>query len=249
VEIDVALLPVVARAWKDTVCIVIDELRASSTITTILDGGCSRLFVTAGLDAARTLAREHAGLLAGERHGVAPRGFDFDNSPALIARSDVRDRVVVLSTSNGTKVLGWVSHAPATLVGCLMNARAAAEAALDLATELGARVGIVCAGTLGVFALDDAVAAGVIVERLLETAEARGIEAATTEPAVAAMQLRRSYPDEYAPLRASVAGHLLHRLGVDEDTAFCARVDVTDTVPVLRPGRPLLLERYARSRP
>lgn len=141
-------------------------------------------------------------------------------------------------------MLGWVGHAPATVVGCLNNARAVAEAALEIAAGLGTRVGIVCAGTLGVFALDDAVAAGVIVERLLATAAARGIAATTTEPAVAAVQLRASYADEYTPLRGSVAGHLLHRLGVDEDTEFCARVDVTATVPILRPGRPLMLERY-----
>ena len=242
-EIDVALVPQVARTWNDTVCIVIDELRASSTITTILDGGCSRLFVTAGLDAARRLARQHDGLLAGERGGFAPRGFDFDNSPAALSRADLRNRVVVLSTSNGTRVLGWVRHAPATLVGCLLNARVCAESAVELARSMNARVGIVCAGTLGVFALDDAVAAGLLVQRIVAALEARGLDCEMTEAAVAAVQLRSSYPDLATPLRDSVAGRLLARLGTHDDVPFCARVDSSTTVPILRPGPQLIVER------
>jgi len=248
-EIDVALVPQVARTWSNTVCIVIDELRASSTITTILDRGCSRLYVTAGLDAARRLARTHDGILAGERHGYAPRGFDFDNSPAALARADLRGRVVVLSTSNGTKVLGWVKDAPATLVGCLLNARACAEAAVDLAGSMNARIGIVCAGSLGIFAIDDAIAAGLLVGRAIETIASRGGDYDLTEAAVAAVQIHASNPDLITALQNSVGGRLLAGLGTHDDVPFCAQVDVTTTVPILRPGSPLIVERLVVSRP
>jgi 2-phosphosulfolactate phosphatase len=247
-EIDVALVPQVAQTWSNTVCIVIDELRASSTITTILDGGCSRLFVTAGLDAARRLARQHHGLLAGERGGSAPRGFDFDNSPAELARADFRGRVVILSTENGTRVLSRVKDAPATLVGCLLNSRACAEAAVELAGSMTARIGIVCAGTLGVFALDDAVAAGVIVERVVEAIASRGWDCDLTEAAVASVQLRSSYPDLITPLQSSVAGRLLARLGAHADVPFCAQLDSSTTVPILRPRSTLMVERLVSSR-
>jgi 2-phosphosulfolactate phosphatase len=242
-EIDVALVPMVARGWRDTVCIVIDELRASSTITTILDGGCASLYVTAGLEKARRLAREHDGLLAGERHGYAPRGFDFDNSPAQLARADLRGRVVVLSTTNGTRVLGLVRYAPAALVGCLLNARACARAAIELARTRGQRIGIVCAGTYGVFALDDAIAAGVIVDRMVAALEAEGGGYSLSESAVAARQLASSYPEFETPLMNSTAGRLLQSLGTEYDVPFCARVDVTATVPVLRAGSTLTIER------
>jgi 2-phosphosulfolactate phosphatase len=248
-EVDVALVPQVARSWSNTVCIVIDELRASSTITTILDRGCSRLYVTAGLDAARRLARIHDGLLAGERGGTAPRGFHFDNSPAALSRADLRDRVVILSTSNGTRVLGWVKDAPATLVGCLLNARACAGAAVELAGSMGARIGIVCAGTLGVFALDDAVAAGVIVQDIIAEIGSRGGDFDMTEAAIAAVQLRSSYPDLVTPLQNSVAGRLLARLGTHDDVPYCARLNSSTTVPILRPGAQLMVERLGSSRP
>jgi 2-phosphosulfolactate phosphatase len=246
-EIDVALVPQVARGWSNTVCIVIDELRASSTITTILDRGCSRLYVTAGLDSARRLARAHDGLLAGERGGSAPRGFDFDNSPSAFSRAEIRGRVVILSTSNGTRVLGWVKDAPATLVGCLLNARACAESAVELARSMNARIGIVCAGTLGAFALDDAVAAGVIIERIVEMVASQGGEPRMSEAALAAVRLRSSYPDLLAPLQDSVAGRLLARLGTHDDVPFCAQVDISTTVPILRPGAPLVIEAYVSS--
>jgi 2-phosphosulfolactate phosphatase len=247
-EIDVALVPMVARSWRDTICIVIDELRASSTITTILDGGCAGLYVTAGLDKARRLAREHDGLLAGERHGYAPHGFDFDNSPAQLAGADLRDRVVVLSTTNGTRVLGLVMDAPATLVGCLLNARACGEAAVELARATRHRIGIVCAGTYGVFALDDAIAAGVIVERMIAAIESAGGEYTLSESAVAARQLSGSYPDFETPLMNSTAGRLLQSLGTEYDVPFCARVDVTATVGILRAGSTLTVERLALER-
>ena len=246
-EIDVALVPIVARTWRDTVCIVIDELRASSTITTIIDGRCDRLYVTAGLDTARRLAREHDGLLAGERRGYAPRGFDFDNSPWQLARADLRGRVVVLSTTNGTRVLGLMRNAPATLVGCLLNARACAEAAVRLASASGHRIGIVCAGTYGVFALDDAVAAGIIIERMIVAIEAGGGSYTLSESAVAARQLSGSFPDLETPLRDCTAGRLLHRVGADYDVPFCARVDVTDTVPILRAGETLMIEPLGKA--
>jgi 2-phosphosulfolactate phosphatase len=243
-EIDVALVPSEARAWSRTVCIVIDELRASSTITTLLDLGCSRLYLTAGLAAARRLGRDHDALLVGEREGVRPAGFDFNNSPAELSRGDVRGRVVILSTSNGTKVLSRLTETPATLIGCLMNARACAEAAVGLAAKMGARVGIVCAGTLGRFAMDDAIAAGVLVERITDALRSRGEDAGLTEAAVAAVQLRGSYPDLITPLLESVAGRLVTKLGAGDDVPFCAREDVSSAVAILRPGSPLTLERH-----
>jgi 2-phosphosulfolactate phosphatase len=112
---------------------------------------------------------------------------------------------------------------------------------------MNARIGIVCAGTLGVFALDDAVAAGVIVQRIVEVLVAQGGESNLSEAAVAAVQLRSSYPDLETPLQNSVAGRLLARLGTHEDVPYCAQVDISTTVPVLRPGMPLAVERYLSS--
>jgi len=144
-DLDVALVPEQALAWPPTVCVVIDQLRASSTLTTALDLGCPEVVVTGSLEGARRLARERGSLLAGERGGRIAPGFDANNSPAELRAIGVRGRGMVLSTSNGTKVLSRLQTMPAVLIGCFMNARACAEAAFD---EAGARhlgIGIVCA--------------------------------------------------------------------------------------------------------
>jgi 2-phosphosulfolactate phosphatase len=248
-DIDVALVPGQARTWSDRVCIVIDELRASSTITTLLDLGSSEVLLTQSLAEARRLAVAHGSVLAGERGGLTPRGFDHNNSPAELAGSDLNGRSVVLSTSNGTAVLAELQAAPLVLVGCLLNAQACAEAATAAALSLGAGVGIVCAGTLGRFALDDAAAAGVLVGRLMDALAARGEGWQLSDAAIAAVRLRSAFPDIEEALAQSVAGRLVTRLGAGDDVPFCARTDASATVPVLRPGRPLRVERLVAREP
>lgn len=246
VDIDVALVPEQARSWEPTVCVVVDELRASSTITVLLDLGCGELCLTAGLEEARRLAAARGSLLVGERNGRTPRGFDLNNSPAELSRTRVDGRDVVLCTTNGTVVIGRVQHMPAVLVGSLLNARACAEAALELAQDAGTGVRIVCAGQRGRFALDDAVTAGVVVERMVETCRARGIEHALSDAARASIDLRSAYPDLLGPLRESTSGRLLISVGAEADIERCARVDSSRCVPILRRGRQLRIEALER---
>ena len=180
-NIDVAFVPAEARLWPSIVCVVIDELRASSTITTLLDLGCTDLSLTASLQEARRLGKAHGSLLAGERDGHIPRGFDTNNSPAELARTAVLGRSVVLCTTNGTVVISRLRRMTPLLVGCLLNARACAEEVLRQALSLGTDVGIVCAGEHGRFALEDALTAGVLLERLLELAAAQGVPCRLSE--------------------------------------------------------------------
>lgn len=242
-HVDVALVPAEVRYWPDTVCIVVDQLRASSTLTTLLDLGCPSVHVTRSLAEARRIGRATGALLAGERRGLVPRGFDANNSPVELSRLAAGDRPVVLCTSNGTRVLALVRHMPVTLVGCLRNAGACAESAVDAAVARGIGVGVVCAGTLGRFALDDAVAAGEIVMRVMDLAAARGVPCEVTDAATAALHLRSAYTDVTVALEESTAGRLVHRIGASEDIAFCARTDASRSVPVLRGGSPMSIDR------
>jgi 2-phosphosulfolactate phosphatase len=242
-HVDVALVPAEVRHWPDTVCIVVDQLRASSTLTALLDLGCPSVYVTRSLAEARTLGRAKGALIAGERDGLTPRGFDANNSPVELSRLEVRNRPVVLCTSNGTRVLGLLRHMSVTLVGCLLNAGACAEAAMDLAAARGIGVGVVCAGIGGRFALDDAVAAGEIVGRVIALSAERGVPCPVTDAARAAVRLRSAYPDVTMALEESTTGRLAHRIGAADDIAFCARIDVSRAVPVLRGGSPMSIER------
>lgn len=242
-DIDVALVPDQASAWRTAVCVVIDEIRASSTITVLLDLGCTQLYLTAGLQHARRLARETGSLLAGERHGLRPRAFDFNNSPSELSRAGIRGRSVVLCTMNGTNVLSRLRHMPAALVGCTLNARASAEAAVDLAVALDASLGVVCAGQQGEFALDDAIAAGFIVDGMVDALQIRGDRPRLTDAARAASRLRACYPSVMAAFHDSDAWQMLHDIGAPEDLELCAGIDATRTVGILRDGPALRIER------
>jgi 2-phosphosulfolactate phosphatase len=244
-NIDVAFVPAEARRWPPMVCVVIDELRASSTITTLIDLGCTDISVTASLREARRLARARGSLLAGERDGRTPRGFDTNNSPAELARTAVRGRSVVLCTTNGTAVISRLRRMTPLLVGCLLNARACAEETLRQALALGADVGIVCAGDRGRFTLEDALTAGLLLERLLELAVARRVPCRLSDSAEAAIRLRSTYPDLLAAFQASSTGQLLRDIHAEEDLEVCCHVDSSRTVPVVNVGSLLQVSRIA----
>ena len=246
-KIDVALVPQTARVAPGRVLIVIDQIRASTTITTVLDLGCTDLFLAGDVRAARRLGRLTGSLIAGERLARKPPGFDFDNSPSELARAGLGGRSLVLSTTNGTAVLRRFRAADAVLVGCLRNARAVAAAAVGLARASGpdGSVQVVCAGKLGRFVIEDAVAAGVIVGRIAEVLGDDGEPAVLTDAAVAAVRLRASFPDLLAAMAQSDGGATLREIGQPDDIAFCAEEDASSTVPRLVAGEPMRIVALA----
>ncbi len=266
-RIDVALVPAEAKRWGHAVSIVLDELRASSMIVTLLERGADAVIPAASLAEARRLARAigPAAVLAGELHVVRAPGFDYGNSPAEARRADLRGRTAVLSSRNGTGVLRSLPGDATIFVGCLLNATAVARAALARAYAEGADLGIVCAGRRGTFAIDDAIAAGAILERLLAAAGVDDRELLTvdgradlraprplpadalvlTDAARAALQLWRSTPDIESAFRTSWSGHLLASHDLLEDIAASLPVDGSAIVPVVVPGDPPRIEPRA----
>jgi 2-phosphosulfolactate phosphatase len=242
-EVDVALVPQAARPADPVVFIVTDEIRASTTLTTLLDAGCSSVYIEGSLAAARRLGRETGSFLIGERHLLRPAGFDFANSPTAVTRAGLAGRSAVLSTTNGTAILKMVRRSSHALVGCLRNARGCGAAAVRLAEAGSTGIRVICAGRQRLFNIEDAVAAGVIVSRIVEAAGSRGIETTLTDAARAAVRLSEGYPNTLAALLDSEGGHVLQAIGEEEDIPFCAEVDVSDTVPILRDGNPMRIER------
>ena len=242
-HLDVALVPAVVRTDDGAVLIVIDQIRASTTLTTLLDVGCTDVFLASNVTAARRLARETGSLLAGEWRARKPAGYDFDNSPSQLIRADLRGRSIVLSTTNGTTVLHRVREARHILIGCLRNARACARDAVAVAAREGVGIRIVCAGRHGRFVLEDAVAAGEIARGVLAEAAERGIEIEVMDAVTAAIRLRESHADVSVAMRDSDGERTLREIGQAEDIAFCAELDTSRTVPVVIAGPPMRVER------
>ena len=197
--------------------IVVDVLRATSTIAQALAAGYPRVFAAAGIDEARAVRDELGeGLLGGERNALKIEGFDVGASPREFL-GEPRASSVIFSTTNGTRaILETASRADDVLLGSLLNLDAVATAA----RERGEDVLIVCAGFRGEFALDDAYCAGRIVQLL-------GAE--PSDAAKAADAIARAWPDAHDGLLARTYGPP----GLEDDIAFCAQVSVLDVVPRL----------------
>jgi 2-phosphosulfolactate phosphatase len=217
VRVHVAFTP--GEQTPASVGIVIDVLRATSTMTQALAAGYRRVLCCAEIEDARVLAeREGPAKLAGERRLEHIEGFDFGNSPREVAGMPAAE-TLILTTTNGTRLLvAAAARFEQVLVGSLLNLAAVAAAA----RASGEDVAVLCAGVLGELALDDAYCAGRIVAEL-------GGEPA--DSAVAAMRLADSFPDAVAGLGSSQSARNLRGKGLEADIEWCAQESVLDVVP------------------
>ena len=202
--------------------IVIDVIRATSTICQALAAGYARAFCAAEVEEARALRElRDDGVLGGERSAVRIPGFDLGNSPREYVEP-VGD-TLILSTTNGTRaVVAAAQRCERVFIASLLNLAAVVEAA----RAAGEDVVVVCAGVQGTLALDDAYVAGRIVELL-------GWE--RTDAAEAAARLVRTWSGAEEAFRASRSGRNLMENApeLEPDIPFCARESVLDVVPRL----------------
>jgi 2-phosphosulfolactate phosphatase len=214
-RVHVAFTP--AEAASSPVGIVVDVLRATSTIAQALATGYERVYCCGEIDEALALKeRLEDAILGGERNAVRVEGFDVGASPREFL-GEPRAKAVVFSTTNGTRaILETAARSDHVLLGSLLNLHAVAAAARELDDD----VSIVCAGFQGTFAIDDAYCAGRIVQLL-------GAE--PSDSAKAADAIARAWPDAHEGLLARTYGPP----GLEEDIAFCAQVSVLDVVPRL----------------
>jgi 2-phosphosulfolactate phosphatase len=199
--------------------IVIDVLRATSTITQAVASGYDRVLCCAEVDEARSSAAAAGNaVLGGERDAVRIDGFDFGNSPREF--TEPAAETLVLTTTNGTRLLlAAAERCDLVLVGSLLNLETVARAAEDQGVE---DVAILCAGVKGELAMDDAYCAGRIALEL-------GGEPA--DSAVAAIRLAGSFPSAEEGLGASQSARNLHASGLQDDIAYCARTSVLTVAP------------------
>ena len=217
----------------DRVVLVIDVLRASTSIAAALNTGARAVIPFQGVDEAMTRARslERSDvLLAGERKMVPIRGFDLGNSPGEFTPAVVQGKTIVMTTTNGTAALAGAQGAHEVLVGSFAN-YSVVVAWLRAAARADKSITLVCAGTDGRFALEDAICAGRFVRGIAR----RGIEAELGDAArIAAMIDRRMGADLPAVLRDSEHGRALIEAGHGDDVAYCATLDTNPVVPIYR---------------
>jgi 2-phosphosulfolactate phosphatase len=216
------------------IVVVIDVLRAGTTLVTALAHGCryARAFETveAARQAAARLGR-HSVLMGGERNRMPIPGFDCGNSPVEYTRRRCRGKVLILTTTNGTKAIARAAGAKTVLFAALCNAAAVADCLVTAQQD----VTILAAGTDGEATLEDIVCAGAIVERVTRMTQNIFVEDAAR---IAVESYRANRRRLLRALRESYGGRELLKVGMDADIRECAKMNTFDLVPVCdRDGR------------
>ncbi len=258
---DVFALPPLADAddLRGATAVVIDVLRASTTIIHALNAGAKAVIACREVEEARQWRAERNGVdvvLGGERGGLPIEGFDLGNSPEEYSPDRVGGRTVVLTTTNGTAAIEHARKAESVLIGAFVNATAIFRHLL-----MADRIALICAGTDGQYSLDDLLAAGYWVNRLQHES---GLTFAYNAQAITVQEAWRTRFAPYdtaggeaisperlaAQLRNTPGGANLIRVGLADDILSAAQIDRFSLVPIvdpsdgqIRPAPPLTLEK------
>jgi 2-phosphosulfolactate phosphatase len=214
------------------VYIVIDVIRATTSMAVMFDQGASRVIVAGTIEQAREAAQKIPGrLLCGERNVQPVPGFDYGNSPVQFSQVDLTGRELIMTTTNGTRAFYACPTDATRLAGSFYNAEAAALKALTRARDRGGNISLVCSGELDFFALDDAVCAGYLALEL-HRLQGQVIPLDLDESVLAAIALYEAFePPKVIDYCNSAQAVILG--GLPDDPPFCMRTSVSQSVPVV----------------
>lgn len=205
--------------------VVIDVLRATTTIVTALGNQASSIIPAVTVEQARLTAQRAQGMLGGERDCIKLEGFDFGNSPAEYTRELVENQVIALTTTNGTRALLACVEAEQVLVAAFANCSTVSQRIAN-----HPKVNIICAGTNGEITLEDTLLAGALA--------ARRTESVFNDQALLAVDLWRpceqsGNPEQaiYEKLLTSRGGKNLQHVGMVSDIRLCAQLDTHSILP------------------
>lgn len=224
-------------AKRGDVIVAIDVLRCSSTIVTALANGAKAVIPVKSVREARSLSRRRGAILAGERNGLRPAGFELGNSPLEYRQEKVQGRVIVLTTTSGTKAIVLGRKAREVLVGSFLNLSATANHAGKTARSSRCGISLVTAGTRGRFSLEDFLCAGALSRSLAK-------EGASLDDGCisAARAYGDSRSDLHSAMREGVHAKYLESIGLGGDVGYCAQTDIYDIAAVYRSGRIVIVK-------
>ena len=213
--------------------VIIDVLRASTTIITALANGCRGFVPILSPDQAKEKAKQFEKervLLGGEREGTKIEGFDLGNSPREYKREAVKDKIIIFSTTNGVKTLEMVKGAYRIIIGSFLNL----QAICNYCANYKGDISIICAGKEGKFSLEDAACAGMLIDSF------KNAFSGTCQESDANLTVRLLYKkfgnNILEILRKSQHGRYLESIGLGEDLKFCTQLDLFHIVPIFRDG-------------
>jgi 2-phosphosulfolactate phosphatase len=228
-------------AVKGKTVIVIDVLRVCTTVAHALANGCERIIPVESVEAATNLTAsldKKVTLLGGEKEGRRIDGFNLGNSPQEYVPEVVKGKTIIIATSNGTRAMWKSQAAKEVLIGSFVNMSSVADHVAKISQGV---LIIACAGKQGRFALEDAVCAGMLIDRL-----AKGNDFELSDGAGAARALFRMNEQSIPDLLLECEhGRYLKSIGFESDLEICGKVDSLRILPIVKEGR---IDRQKRSR-
>ncbi len=227
-KLEVCLSPALLHLFnpEGTITVIIDVFRATSTIAAALDNGASRVIPVSAVDECiRIGASIENSITAGERDGKVAEGLQHGNSPLEYPKEFVQGKTLVLTTTNGTRLLHMVKGADGIIIGSFLNLSAVCQFLIEQQKP----VLLGCAAWKDRFNLEDTLFAGAVVNRIAEhfTIQCDSARAARTLEA----QTGGKYL-EY--LKDSSHYHRLAGYGLQKDLAYCTTPNLHPVVPILR---------------
>jgi 2-phosphosulfolactate phosphatase len=214
---------------RGDVIVIIDVLRCSSTIITALANGASEIIPTSTVKKAKQMKQRNPEyILAGERKGLKPKGFELGNSPGEFTRKKIYGRGIILTTTDGTKAFEIAKEsARPVLVGGFLNAEAVGKKLYELAYRNNCGVSLIACGKKGKLSIEDFMCTGRILEMMPID------ELTLSDSALAALVASKGAGEKVVELvRSSEHGKYLERIGLTKDIEFCLRINRYTDVPI-----------------
>jgi 2-phosphosulfolactate phosphatase len=234
-HIDIQLAPSSPNPYllSNRVVVVIDVLRATSTMVHAMSQGALEIIPVASVEEAFQMAKvfhRSSVILGGERESKMIPGFDLGNSPKEYIAEKVNGKKLILTTTNGTKAFHLVSFGKEILVGSFFNIGAIVKRCLELDQDLL----IFPSGDEGNFSLEDTVCGGMLIQWI--TKKGKNPIALTDASQCAQILYQRFEANLLEAFHLSSHGRELINQGFGDDLAYCARIDITDIVPEFKDG-------------
>ena len=212
---------------RDKTVVVIDVLRASTTIAAALKNGAKEVIPVTSVERAVKISGHLFGdviLLGGERNGKMIQGFNLGNSPAEYSEEKVKGKSIIFSSTNGSQAIERARYAQVLLVCSFVNISAVADALRNLGNDFL----ILCSGSDGKFSIEDSVCAGMLLHKVTE---AHGVELTLSDASQAVVLLYRAHSKNVLKMiKGSEHGKYLAEIGFADDLKLCADVD---SIPIL----------------
>lgn len=233
-KLNVFLSPVIVDELYFTgkTTVVIDVLRATSTIITAINNGAKEIVPVASIEFAVKVSGGMFGgqtLLGGERNTKKIEGFALGNSPFEYSKDIVEGKTIVFYTTNGTKAIAKAKYSENLFACSFLNIQALSKHLVSLGTDIE----VICSGRNNYFSLEDSVCAGMLVSKLSQNCG----DIELNDSARAGLILYEKYKNDiYHLLKQSDHGKLLLDNGFDADLEYCSTVDMFDTIPYYTNG-------------